>query len=206
MKVRDEAAAKAMSDAIKAGKTEAEAEVLGKIAGLEAENAWYAGEHPKIIEDRDRFRTQLKDAEPFIARGRKAADDEKDTATKLAELQAERERDRQALIAERRENRLRGALTKSGVRIDRIDAALRLVDLNALPYDETAGTFSGLDEAAVSIAKNYPEFVGENKSGSPGNDHAGRGGGAAMKFSDFQRLSPSARMKFTQDGGKVGPD
>ena len=181
MKIRDEAAAKAKSAAIAAGKTEAEAEVLGRIAGLEAENAWYAAEQAKGIEERQALKTQLKEAEPFIAKGKAAAEGEKTAAEKLAEVQAEREKDRQALVSERRDTRLRGALAKAGVRPERMDAAVRLVDTKGLTYDETAGTFAGLDEAAGAIAKDYPEFVGAaGPARSIGGQLPNKGGGDAL--------------------------
>lgn len=186
MKIRDEAAAKAKATAIAAGKTEAEADVLGKIAGLEAENAWYASEQTKGIEERQTLKTALKDAEPFIAKGKAAVDGEKTAAEKLAELQGEIGKRDAALMGERRDSRLRGALAKAGVRADRMDAAVRLVDTGGLTYDEKAGTFAGLDEAATGIAKNYPEFVGELGPGrSIGSELPNKGGGSVLTAADY---------------------
>lgn len=202
MKIKDEAAVKAKADAIKAGKTEAEAEVAGKIAGLEAESAFLNGEVQAGIAERTTLKAALKDAEPFIARGKKATDDEKDAGTKLAEMQGEIAKRDAALLSERRDSRLRGALAKAGVRADRMDAAVKLVDSGSLTYDEKAGTFSGLDEAAGGIVKSYPEFVGDQRTGSPGNDQAGRGGKNTMKRDDFMSLSAPQKMEFVQAGGK----
>jgi len=186
VKIRDEAAAKAKAAAIAAGKTEAEADVLGKIAGLEAENAYLTGEVQTGITERQTLKTALKDAEPFIARGKKASEDEKDAGTKLAELQAEIGKRDATLLSERLDSRLRGALAKAGVRADRTDAAVRLVDTKGLTYDEAAGTFAGLDEAAGTIAKSYPEFVGDQNPGrSPGSQLPGKGGGATLTAEEY---------------------
>lgn len=185
MKIRDEAAAKAKAAAIAAGKTPEEAETLGRIAGLEAENAYLNGEVQAGITERTTLKTALKDAEPFINKGKQAAEGEKDAVTKLAELQEEIGKRDAALLSERRDSRLRGALVKAGVRADRMDAAVRLVDTKGLTYDEAAGTFAGLDEAAGGIAKSYPEFVGEPRTGSPGNDSPGRGGGATLTAEEY---------------------
>lgn len=181
MKIRDEAAAKAKADAIKAGKSEAEADVIGKIAGLEAENTWYANEQARGIQERQTLKQQLAEAEPFIARGKKAADDEKDAGTRLAELQGEIAKRDATLLSERRSSRLRDALVKVGVRPDRMDAAMRLVDADGLAYDEKTGTFAGLDEAAGGVAKNYPEFVGDQTPGrSLGAELPAKGGASAL--------------------------
>jgi hypothetical protein len=204
VKIRDEAAAKAKADAIKAGKTEAEADVLGKIAGLEAENAFLNGEVQTGITERQTLKTALKDAEPFVAKGKAAAEGEKTAAEQLAEVRAEREKDRQALVSERRDSRLRGALAKAGVRADRMDAAVRLVDTKGLTYDEAAGTFAGLDEAAGTIAKSYPEFVGEQRTGSPGNDQAGRGNGNTIKSEDLVAGDDVAAFDANRAGIKAG--
>lgn len=186
MKIRDEAAAKAKAAAIAAGKTEAEADVLGKIAGLEAENAYLTGEVQTGINERTTLKAALKEAEPFIAKGKAATEGEKTAAEKLAELQGEREKDRQALVNERRDSRLRGALAKAGVRADRMDAAVKLVDAGSLTYDEKAGTFAGLDEAAGTIAKSYPEFVGEqNPRRSPGGQLPEKGGGSTLTAEEY---------------------
>jgi len=66
-----------------------------------------------------------------------------------------------------------------------MDAAVRLVDTGSLTYDEKAGTFGGLDEAAGGIVKGYPEFIGDQRTGSLGNDHAGRGNGNSIKGEDL---------------------
>jgi hypothetical protein len=204
VKIRDEAAAKAKAAAIAAGKTEAEADVLGKIAGLEAENAFLNGEVQTGITERQTLKTALKDAEPFITKGKAATDAEKDAGTKLAELQAEIGKRDATLLSERRDSRLRGALAKAGVRADRMDAAVRLVDTKSLTYDEAAGTFAGLDEAAGTIAKSYPEFVGDQNPGrSLGGQLPGKGNNNTMKRSDFEAKSPAEQNKHITSGGKV---
>jgi hypothetical protein len=204
VKIRDEAAATAKAEAIKAGKSEAEAEQVGMVAGLKAENEWFAAEQTKGIEERQKLQEQIADDLPFTEAGRKKADSEKDAATRISELQAEREKDRAALIAERRDSRLRNALAKVDVRAERMDAAVRLVDAEKLTFDEKTGTFSGLDEAATWFAKEFPEFVGEARSSSAANDRAGKGGaGASIKRAVFEALSPSAQMEHIKKGGVV---
>ena len=203
MKVRDEAAAKAKDAAVKAGKTPEEAETIGLLGGLEAENAFLAGEVQTGIAERTALKATIKDAEPFVAKGKAATDAEKTAGEKLTELQGEIAKRDTALLSERRDSRLRGALAQLGVRADRMDAAVRLADTAALTYDEKSGAFVGLNDVAGVVVKGYPEFVGEQKTGSLGNDHAGRGKTARMKLSDFNARSPADRDKFIKDGGTV---
>lgn len=186
MKIRDEAAAKAKADAIKAGKTPEEAETIGRIAGLEAENAYLNGEVQTGITERQTLKTALKEAEPFIAKGKAAVEGEKTAAEQLAELQGEIGKRDAALMSERRETRLRGALAKAGVRADRMDAAVRLVDTGSLTYDEKTGAFAGLDEAATGIAKSYPEFVGgAAPARSIGSELPNKGGAGALTAEEY---------------------
>jgi len=181
VKIRDEAAAKAKADAIKAGKTEAEAEVAGKIAGLEAENAFLSGEVQTGITERQALKTALKDAEPFVARGKAAVEGEKTAETKLAELQAEIVKRDTALAQQGRDTAIRIAAMKAGVDPA---AALKLADAAAVQADG-----SGADEAIAAVVKTYPGLAGEVHTGSMGNDQAGRGNGASIKSADLSALA-----------------
>jgi len=101
---------------------------------------------------------------------KKAADDAKKSDLEKAQDAAKTAQEKQ-VAAERRveelriENEIRTKVVAAGIRGERIEATLRLIDRSAIEIED--GEIDGVDDAVEAVKKDFPEFFGSKATSSP---------------------------------------
>jgi hypothetical protein len=120
-------------------------------------------------------------------------EDEKKSELEKAQTAAATEREKREaaernLEAMRVENALRTKALAAGVRGDRLEGALRLVNRSTVQVDDD-GNLVGVEAAVEDVKKQFPEFFGVSSTSSPstgGGKSGDRSGGDDGPQSDYE--------------------